>query len=194
MAIFEKTYESPNLSSYQALYQSFIVSGIYDIKIELNGNLHIATDIGNETTCDLAVAAAAPGTLLSNKTDRIKAVVDKTAELLAEGVETWTAGIYAELSELEADKYYTAYQYFTENPAKLTANTPYMVRTLDGRAVSTSTITDLKDISERAADRLTYLYTAVLNADSSKGEMTLITSMAIAADQSSLDAVVDTRV
>jgi hypothetical protein len=57
----------------------------------------------------------------------------------------------------------------------------------------TSVLADVDALVYNVAARMIYLYTAVANADGSKGEMTLILAITSAANQAALDAVVDTR-
>ena len=192
--MFTKTYIDPDISSIDVLYQVFIGMGITDIVIQYETNLTVTTDIGNEAQCDAAVVASASGTLASNKTIRILEIKSKSRDLMAIGVETWVSGAFAEFSKIIADGWYTDYEYFLAHSAEITATLPYPVGTLDGRAVMTSNVADIKTLVDNAAARLTYIYRAVSNPDGSEGEMHYIQDIVACTTQAELDAIVDTRV
>ena len=192
--MFTKTYIDPDISSIPALYQSFIGMGITDIQIQYETDLTVSTNIGNEAQCDAAVASAATGSLPSNKTLRILEIQAHTQVLMLKGVETWQAGVMAAFSKIEADGWYTDYEYFLAHAAEISATLPYPVLTLDGRAILTSDVADIKTLVDNAVARLTYIYRAVSNADGSQGEMHYIQDIVACQTQAELDAIVDTRV
>lgn len=186
------TYDN-NGCTFDCLYQALIFRGVYDAGIAMNGNMVIETAIGSEAACAAAVADSAPGTLFSNKVVEIENVQEKTLSLLSVGVETWSAGVYAELSKSLADEYFSDHQYFTGNPSMISATSPYIIYTIEGRGVSTSLTSDIKTLLDNSVARLKYVYTDALNSDGSKSEYQLITDILATTTQVQLDAIVDTR-
>lgn len=192
---FSKTYTSAqhSVTLFPAIYQAMVFNGFPDADVALapDGDLSISSESAtgaDEATFDAAVGLAADGDLFHNKAAKIVEVEAKTRELIGQGIETWEAGKFAALSKTKANNYITDVQYYTDNPAKLTAASRYLVYTLDGRAVLTDQLADIQTLADNAVDRLVEIYTAVPG-----GEIDLITSIAQAIDQAALDAITDAR-
>jgi hypothetical protein len=190
------TYPSSDISSLEALGQSFVSAGWSedDVTFTLDsGDLTITTASVSKAVADACVVEVAVGSLFSNKTQRIMEVESRTAKLLGAGVDTWRVGSHVELSKSLTDNWITDHVYYSSHPEKISLLTPYFVPTLDGRGDMTVDISDIEILIDNAVERLQYLYVRAGNLDGSVGEINLIFMITMAADQEALDAITDTR-
>ena len=97
------------------------------------------------------------------------------------------AGFKIEVTEARVDSLFSAYRFYVDNPSELSLTRPYVVFALNGRATSTSSLTEIDNLVLSMKHRLDYIYTAV------GGEMDLIRRIHTSADQAALDLVVDVR-
>lgn len=190
----EFNYTINDLESSNALYQALLQNGVFDAAFTISGNgIIVATIIGNQAQCDAAVQDARSASLFARKVAKIDQANARSIALSDSGVEDW-AGRKVPLSKNDADNYFTDFEYYSANPGKLSANSPYIVFTLDGRASSTTNAADIQTLSENAVDRLIYIYTSSSNGDGSKGELALVQEILAAPDLLALNAITDTRV
>lgn len=201
MAIY--TYINEDIST-EAICQAFAhgaQGSIFNIKPEVDENgvltglyTVVVDTTAPKTLIDGLIASSENGDLFYEKTIKIQSITQKSEDLEVSGTEVWVPGMYVPTDKSSAEGYFTDLEFYQANPSKLSATTPYMVKSLDGRGAVTSTLTDIQTLAVDCADRLIYIYTAVSNGDGSKGEIQYIQEVLACTNLLQVQSIIDTRV
>jgi hypothetical protein len=190
----EYTYTNHNVTNPNTLNDSLLAEGVTDANFILDVELVIDTATGTQTQCDDAVANAVDTGLLQAKTDKKAEYDARSTELALDGAESWQAGVYVPCSLDDFRAAEIAKLAYDNSPAKLNANTPYLVLDVDGNALITDLIADVNTIVSNMEDRIQYIYSSFLNGDGSKGRVGFFADIDAAATVAAVDALTDTRV
>jgi len=183
------TYTDPDISDARTLYTCLLAEGVSDAIVSLNGELKIYTETAGQDECDRAVAAAAVGTLESNRAARLKELSEKSAEISALGVPFGDDFFPIDQTRFDFSYYQSLVSTTERRPSVL----PFSLETV-GRGITVlPTLQAVTDLADAATDRLRYIYLEQQNADLSFGEIGYIIAIKTATSQAELDAIIDTR-
>jgi len=205
MSVYTASYA---LFSPESLLQAMATNGIYDgvfnVKHDYDAGgtslgtctVTLTTNIGSQIQFDAMVADSTIGSLFSNKAERIDEIQNKSVELSNAGA-YFTRPSDAALNkgplEISYDARSRIHNMIEDVKAGLIPM-PQMIDTADGRGVVAYTQADAEAAYQSIIDRGVYILNAGMNADSSYGQNGYTTQIVQAADQTALDAIIDTRV
>jgi hypothetical protein len=195
-----------SVSSARALIQSAPSSGVFNGDItyspeskDKHGNLSapyccISNTTASEAQFQAAIDSAQPGTIMTNKTQRIIDAERKTPELLVSGFTFQdTLDETKGPIEVSTDKR-TELRNLRLDVSDLIISMPQYTAGLNGRSALMESAADLDSAYEALIARGVYVIGDQVNGDGSMGEALLIVLIVQAVDQSALDAIVDTRI
>jgi len=188
------SYTNPDVDDFTTLQLSLENQGVLDADIYMSPELIMIATASPQAPVDTAIADASHDGLFEVKQRKKAEIAAKSEQLAQLGVESWTVGKYVLATKESGNDYQSSQQYFQANPTKLSASTPFFTEAIDGSALVTANIADINQIVLDIADRLLYIYTSFLNADSSKGQVGYFNDIDNAVDVAAVNAIVDTRV
>lgn len=195
------------VSNMRTLSQSLVQQGIFDGVLTIcpqgvyrDGHTSDACVLLNETSAsfgdfELACQNATVGSFLSNKTAKLEEAENNTVELTGEGF-TFVADSDGQVKgplELSHDTELSL-ERIERVVGNGTAVYPQLLLTMDGRGFTVENDEDVRLCGIAFDERGVYLYGDQVNGDGSLGEAALTIAIVTAADQTALDAIVDTRI